>query len=129
MNICKCELISIKLGENPIEDLELLKYLDKENIPYKFDDKEENLLLNFNINTKNFLTKFWEKLISPLESKGKITCFVNLKNNSYYDFKEKDNYIKMTLTEFSKLLIDVTMNELKNNYFDNITFNGKSIQY
>ena len=92
MNICKCELISIKLGENPIEDLELLKYLDKENIPYKFDDKEENLLLNFNINTKNFLTKFWEKLISPLESKGKITCFVNLKNNSYYDFKEKDNY-------------------------------------
>ena len=50
-----CKIISIKLDEDPIEDLELLKYLDKEKIHYRFDKKEENLLLNFNINTKNFL--------------------------------------------------------------------------
>lgn len=123
-----CKIISIKLGEDPIEDLELLKHLDKEKIHYRFDKKEEYLLLNFNINTKNFLTKYWEKLISQLEVKGKITCFVNLKN-SYYDNKEEDCCKKMTLTEFTKLLIDITMNELKNNYFDNITFNGKSIQH
>ena len=114
-----CKIISIKLGEDPIEDLELLKYLDKEKIHYMFDKKEENLLLNFNINTKNFLTKYWEKLILQLEIKGKITCFVNLKNR-YYDYKEEDYYKKMTLTEFTKLLIDITMNELENNYFDNI---------